>query len=412
MSNMIAGSELANVQKELEEQRKGNYSISYEISDLNFDHLRRKRAFISGVNIQLEEEKNKEELVGFQDLPDILPLVPKGNMAEMDYDQLMKTTASEAEIAEATEKGTPGSSLFNYNSEDTASRNSLLDRFELIRKRQIIMKGSQALPVAVIFNGYVSGAALGEEIQTKLFDLDIRSDIIECEADLDPFMKVLELEIDNYSALIAVGGDGTFNQMINGMLARPDKKRLPVGLVPTGNSNDIARSLGISIDDITSAIESLSKCEAIGIDTTRVLIDRSSESGLATDAGRLQQCRHMLSNASLSMPARIANGANTWKGCFGSSAYGISTFFQGVSCGFVEDCYQLTIDDKPFVQGGVNTTLMQVSNGKYSNGGMIMNPFASVNDGLIDITWISDPTWMTTYSTSGIMSDARSGGGI
>ena len=163
---------------------------------------------------------------------------------------------------------------------------------------------------------------------------------------------------------------------------------------------------------MASAVESLAKYEAIGIDTTRVLIDRSSESGLETDAGRLQQCRHMLSNASMSMPARIANGSNTWKGCFGSSAFGLSTFFQGVSCGFVEDCYQLTIDDKPVAQGGVSTTLMQVSNGKYSNGGMIMNQFASVNDGLIDITWISDPAWMSTYSTSGIMSDARSGGGI
>lgn len=101
----------------------------------------------------------------------------------------------------------------------------------------------------------------------------------------------------------------------------------------------------------------------------------------------------MMSNASLSMPARIANGANTWKGCFGSSAFGLSTFLQGVSCGFVEDCYQLSIDDKPYSQGGVNTTLMQVSNGKYSNGGMIMNPFAVINDGLIDICWISDPDW-------------------
>ncbi len=84
-------------------------------------------------------------------------------MAEMDYDVLMKTTATEAEIAELTEKGTPGSNLFNYNSEDTASRNSLLDRFDLIRKRQIMMKGAEALPVAVILNGYVSGA-IGEEI--------------------------------------------------------------------------------------------------------------------------------------------------------------------------------------------------------------------------------------------------------
>ena len=102
--------------------------------------------------------------MAFDDLPDILPLVPKGSMAEMDYDNLMRTTATEAEIAEATANGTPGSSLFNYNSEDTASRNALIQRFELIRKRQIEMKGAEAKPVALIFNGYVSGASRGEEI--------------------------------------------------------------------------------------------------------------------------------------------------------------------------------------------------------------------------------------------------------
>lgn len=31
MSNLVAGNELARVQKELEEQRKGNYAISYEV---------------------------------------------------------------------------------------------------------------------------------------------------------------------------------------------------------------------------------------------------------------------------------------------------------------------------------------------------------------------------------------------
>jgi len=55
----------------------------------------------------------------------------------------------------------------------------------------------------------------------------------------------------------------------------------------------------------------------------------------------------MMSNASLSMPARIANGANTWKGCFGASAFSLSTYLQAFSCGFVEDTYQLTIDDQP-----------------------------------------------------------------
>ena len=66
-----------------------------------------------------------------------------------------------------------------------------------------------------------------------------------CEENLDPYRKAFELDIDQFSAMIAVGGDGTFNQMVNGMLARPDKKRLPVGLIPTGTSNDLARSIGL-----------------------------------------------------------------------------------------------------------------------------------------------------------------------
>lgn len=135
--------------------------------------------------------------------------------------------------------------------------------------------------------------------------------------------------------------------MINGMLARPDKKRLPVGLIPTGQSNDFARSVGLSATETIAAIESISKGEAIPVDTIRVLIDHDAESTLPEGEERTNFCRHMLSNASLSMPARIANGANTWKGCCGTSAFSISTYLQAFSCGFTEDVYQLSIDDKP-----------------------------------------------------------------
>lgn len=80
MTNLVAGSELARLEKEAENQRRGNYAISFEVNDMNFDHLRRKRAFIKGVNIALEEEKtDKGDLLSFSDLPDLLPIKPKGN---------------------------------------------------------------------------------------------------------------------------------------------------------------------------------------------------------------------------------------------------------------------------------------------------------------------------------------------
>lgn len=134
------------------------------------------------------------------------------------------------------------------------------------------------------------------------------------------------LDIDNYSALIAVGGDGTFNQMVNGMIARGDKKKLPVGLIPTGQSNDVARSLGFSAEMLITAIDNIAKGEAIPVDTTRVLLDNDSESTLPEGEERITKWRHMISNASLSMPAKIASSANSWKGMLGGSAYSLSTY--------------------------------------------------------------------------------------
>ena len=84
-----------------------------------------------------------------------------------------------------------------------------------------------------------------------------------------------------------MGGDGTFNQMINGMLARADKKRLPVGLIPTGQANDFARSVGLSVDAIEAAIDGIAKGEAIAVDTIRLLIDNDSESTLPEGEDRM-----------------------------------------------------------------------------------------------------------------------------
>ena len=156
-----------------------------------------------------------------------------------------------------------------------------------------------------------------------------------CEENLDPYRKAFDLEVDNFSALVAVGGDGTFNQMVNGMLARPDKKRLPVGLIPTGSANDMGRSIGLQPGAIELAVSYIAKGEAIAVDTTRVLLDHEGESSLPEGGERLSFCRHMLSNAALSMPAKVANGASTWQGCFGSSSYSLSSYLQALRCGFV-----------------------------------------------------------------------------
>ena len=53
-----------------------------------------------------------------------------------------------------------------------------------------------------------------------------------------------------------------------------------------------------------------------------------------------------------------------------------------------------------------------VNNSKYSNGGCAVNPFACVNDGLIDLTWVDDESYFGMFGFKEIINDAKVGGGI
>ena len=49
------------------------------------------------------------------------------------------------------------------------------------------------------------------------------------------------MEIDKFESLCLVGGDGTIHEAVNGMYARRDKKRIPLGLIPAGTGNSLMR---------------------------------------------------------------------------------------------------------------------------------------------------------------------------
>ncbi len=63
--------------------------------------------------------------------------------------------------------------------------------------------------------------------------------------------EVLERGVD---FLVAVGGDGTINEVVNGfMLSHPNKK-VPIGILPFGRGNDFVRTLGGSKSSVSGTI--------------------------------------------------------------------------------------------------------------------------------------------------------------
>lgn len=51
-------------------------------------------------------------------------------------------------------------------------------------------------------------------------------------------------------------------------------------------------------------------------------------------------------------------------------------------------------------------------NGKYTGGGMIVDPFAVMNDGLIDLTFVHDQEKQNLMGTADLLDKAKTKGGI
>ena len=70
--------------------------------------------------------------------------------------------------------------------------------------------------------------------------------------------------LNEYSALIAVGGDGTMHEVANGLLMREDKKRVPFGCIPNGSGDDFCASL--TILNVDRALDFIVKGDIIKLD--------------------------------------------------------------------------------------------------------------------------------------------------
>lgn len=58
--------------------------------------------------------------------------------------------------------------------------------------------------------------------------------------------NIVKKELEDHDLVVCCGGDGTLNETINGVMDMP--RRVPIGYIPAGTTNDIANSLSIPTD--------------------------------------------------------------------------------------------------------------------------------------------------------------------
>lgn len=78
-------------------------------------------------------------------------------------------------------------------------------------------------PIGIIYNPN-SGKKrdLRPLIEKRLSEQNIAYELLATEKSFDTFRYAYESDLSKYSALLAVGGDGSVSEVLNGMMARPD----------------------------------------------------------------------------------------------------------------------------------------------------------------------------------------------
>jgi YegS/Rv2252/BmrU family lipid kinase len=176
--------------------------------------------------------------------------------------------------------------------------------------------------------------------------------------------------------LVVVGGDGSINEVVNGLAGIESPPA--VALIPRGTGGDFVRTFDIPNDIATAARVALAG-DTQSIDLGRV--DYRSWDG--SDGSAL-----FANVASAGMSGAIAQRANDTSKALGAKAsYLWATFAVFAGWSAVET--RLTVDGE-FRDGPMFDVV--VANGRYFGGGMKMCPDAVAGDGLLDVVTIGDVT--------------------
>ncbi len=170
-----------------------------------------------------------------------------------------------------------------------------------------------------------------------------------------------------FDLVVAAGGDGTLNEVVNGIGENLGDARL--GLIPLGTGNDFARTIGVP-DDLEAAIDLIVIGETRQVDLVRVTSD---------------DVRYFV-NVSAGGFSGLVDEKLTpeMKKNWGPLAY-----LRGAAAALSElRAYRTTLALDNSESLTLDLYNVVVANGRYVAGGTLIAPEASIDDGLLDIVLI------------------------
>ncbi|MBK7219600.1 MAG: diacylglycerol kinase family lipid kinase [Candidatus Promineofilum sp.] len=177
---------------------------------------------------------------------------------------------------------------------------------------------------------------------------------------------------EGYDLVAAAGGDGTVNEVVNGLVGAGERASLPMGIIPIGSGNDLAFGLGIR-ETPEEAVQRIFTGRPRAIDLARVTDDRG-------------QSRVFQNNLGIGFDAIVVMRTETISRIQGFLMY-LTAVLQTIAFYYDTPYMEMTFDDRAVNQRAL---FLYAGVGPRGGGGFLMTPDAKWDDNLID-TCVANP---------------------
>jgi len=242
---------------------------------------------------------------------------------------------------------------------ELAASRKVAEFFETAASASMNAKG-KGKRVQLILNGKVAGndtlrAAVARQREAG-HCIEVR--VTREKGDAQRFVS----EADKVDLLIAVGGDGTLNEVLHGLMDLSEAMRPTLGIVPLGTANDFATGCGIPRDPA----KALALC--------------MKGAGVPIDVGKANDY-WFINAASSGFGAEItATTSPELKRLLGAAAYTVMGAILAINIHHYEG--RLSLPDREITGSGL---VAIVGNGRQTGGGIQVAPRACIDDGLLDV---------------------------
>lgn len=231
----------------------------------------------------------------------------------------------------------------------------------------------------IILNPWAGRGLAGQrrgELEQALRRADLSFDIVTTHARGGATELTYQAIERGYDQIIAVGGDGTINEIVNGIIGcrQSQGRGATLGIVPLGTGSDFVKALdGVQPNDLSDAVRRLAEAKTRLVDAGRIVVE----------AGNQETTRCFINGLGMGLDAQVAVESLKLTKFKGLAVY-LVAILRALA---VYKAHPMTVR---FDEYEVRRRLLfaSVANGRCQGGGFWLTPEALIDDGMLDLCMI------------------------